>query len=103
MAPPASANVRLDRIFGRVGSFSRHGFFSGPHKSKPLRELSTKAMLSRRRDGLRGMSVPATASRQEDKLGHRARLRARLLSGGDEALADYEVLEFSAFCGARAR
>lgn len=27
-------------------------------------------------------------------LGHRARLRARLLSGGSEALADYEVLEY---------
>ncbi|WP_441339267.1 RadC family protein [Novosphingobium sp. B 225] len=27
-------------------------------------------------------------------LGHRARLRARLLGGGSEALADYEVLEY---------
>lgn len=35
-------------------------------------------------------------------MGHRARLRTRLLSGGDEALADYEVLEFLLF-GARAR
>ena len=29
-----------------------------------------------------------------DGAGHRARLRARLLGGGDEALADYEVLEY---------
>lgn len=29
-----------------------------------------------------------------DGAGHRARLRTRLLSGGDEALADYEVLEY---------
>jgi DNA repair protein RadC len=34
--------------------------------------------------------------------GHRARLRERLLSGGPEALADYEVLEYLLF-GARAR
>lgn len=31
---------------------------------------------------------------QHDGAGHRARLRARLLSGGSEALADYEVLEY---------
>ncbi len=34
--------------------------------------------------------------------GHRARLRERLLGGGDEALADYEVLEYLLF-GANAR
>lgn len=34
--------------------------------------------------------------------GHRARLRARLLDGGAEALADYEVLEYLLF-GAQAR
>ena len=33
--------------------------------------------------------------------GHRARLRTRLLSGGAEALADYEVLEFLLFAGIR--
>ncbi len=33
-------------------------------------------------------------------IGHRARLRARLIEGGAEALADYEVLEFILF-GAR--
>lgn len=31
--------------------------------------------------------------------GHRARLRERLLKGGTEALADYEVLEFLLFAG----
>ena len=34
--------------------------------------------------------------------GHRARLRARLLNGGAEALADYEVLEYLLY-GAQAR
>lgn len=34
--------------------------------------------------------------------GHRARLRHRLLTGGDEALADYEVLEYLLY-GANAR
>ena len=34
--------------------------------------------------------------------GHRARLRLRLLEGGPEALADYEVLEYLLF-GAQAR
>lgn len=33
--------------------------------------------------------------------GHRARLRARLLGGGDEALADYEVLEYLLFAAIR--
>lgn len=33
--------------------------------------------------------------------GHRARLRERLLSGGAEALADYELLEFLLFAGVR--
>ncbi|BBC72406.1 conserved hypothetical protein [Altererythrobacter sp. B11] len=37
-----------------------------------------------------------------DGAGHRARLRQRLLEGGAEALADYEVLEFLLF-GASAR
>jgi len=37
-----------------------------------------------------------------DGAGHRARLRQRLLEGGSEALADYEVLEYLLF-GARAR
>ena len=44
-------------------------------------------------------SAPDNAS---GAAGHRARLRERLLSGGAEALADYEVLEFLLF-GARAR
>ena len=34
--------------------------------------------------------------------GHRARLRQRLLEGGPEALADYEVLEYLLY-GAQAR
>ncbi len=34
-------------------------------------------------------------------VGHRARLRERLLKGGAEALADYEVLEFLLFAGMR--
>lgn len=33
--------------------------------------------------------------------GHRSRLRDRLLSGGNEALADYELLEFLLFAGVR--
>lgn len=33
-------------------------------------------------------------SKPNDAAGHRARLRKRLLEGGDDALADYEVLEF---------
>lgn len=37
-----------------------------------------------------------------DGAGHRARLRQRLLEGGPEALADYEVLEYLLF-GANAR
>ncbi|TNE33290.1 MAG: JAB domain-containing protein [Alphaproteobacteria bacterium] len=36
-----------------------------------------------------------------DGAGHRARLRERLLKGGAEALADYEVLEYLLFAGMR--
>lgn len=43
-----------------------------------------------------------TAGDTHDGTGHRARLRQRLLQGGPEALADYEVLEYLLF-GARAR
>ncbi|ANU07740.1 RadC family protein [Paraurantiacibacter namhicola] len=41
-----------------------------------------------------GKSAPAAGH-----TGHRARLRERLLSGGAEALADYEVLEYLLFAG----
>ena len=46
---------------------------------------------------LSAQGSPASAA-----TGHRARLRERLLSGGAEALADYEVLEYVLF-GANAR
>src|SRR5690606_22817178 len=36
---------------------------------------------------------------ETDAAGHRARLRQRLLGGGAEALADYEVLEYLLFAG----
>ncbi len=36
-----------------------------------------------------------------DGVGHRARLREKLLKGGPEALADYEVLEYLLFAGIR--
>ena len=39
------------------------------------------------------------ASASHGGAGHRARLRKRLLSGGAEALADYEVLEYLLFAG----
>jgi len=38
--------------------------------------------------------VPETEQDQHHGAGHRARLRERLLTGGAEALADYEVLEY---------
>lgn len=38
--------------------------------------------------------MPATEQDQHHGAGHRARLRERLLTGGAEALADYEVLEY---------
>ncbi|MBD3728384.1 MAG: DNA repair protein RadC [Sphingomonadales bacterium] len=38
---------------------------------------------------------------KHDGAGHRARLRERLLGGGAEALADYEVLEYLLFAGMR--
>ncbi|MBS3931059.1 MAG: DNA repair protein RadC [Sphingomonadales bacterium] len=41
-----------------------------------------------------GVRVAEKSDQPHDGAGHRARLRTRLLSGGDEALADYEVLEY---------
>jgi DNA repair protein RadC len=43
--------------------------------------------------------LPASESHEGD--GHRARLRQRLLDGGAEALADYEVLEYLLFAAHR--
>ncbi len=40
-------------------------------------------------------------SRHTDTTGHRQRLRERLLSGGSEAMADYELLEFLLFAAIR--
>src|SRR5689334_11424650 len=47
------------------------------------------------------MARPSTSSAAEKPhfLGHRARLRRRLLAGGTEALPDYELLEFLLFAG----
>ncbi len=41
--------------------------------------------------------APASDAGKKAGLGHRARLRERLLKGGAEALADYEVLEYLLF------
>ena len=49
-----------------------------------------------------GIGVAEDDLKADDTAGHRARLRRRLLDGGAEALADYEVLEYLLF-GARAR
>ena len=43
------------------------------------------------------MAQTATRTTPSDTLGHRQRLRARLIDGGAEALADYEVLEVLLF------
>ncbi len=44
-----------------------------------------------------GERLPQAEARAPGSTGHRARLRRRLLAGGAEALADYEVLEFLLF------
>jgi DNA repair protein RadC len=43
------------------------------------------------------LRVAADKQKPNDAAGHRARLRKRLLEGGAEALADYEVLEYLLF------
>jgi len=45
--------------------------------------------------------ITGTAVSAHGGSGHRARLRERLLKGGAEALADYEVLEYLLFAGMR--
>ena len=47
------------------------------------------------------LSTPESDSSKAAGIGHRARLRERLLKGGAEALADYEVLEFLLFAAVR--
>lgn len=44
---------------------------------------------------------PPDEGGKDDAAGHRARLRKRLLGGGAEALADYEVLEYLLFAANR--
>lgn len=46
--------------------------------------------------------MPGTERVTHDGIGHRARLRQRLLDGGSEALGDHEVIEYLLF-GARPR
>ncbi|WP_369410212.1 RadC family protein [Erythrobacter crassostreae] len=41
--------------------------------------------------------MPGSDSGKQAGIGHRSRLRSRLLNGGTEALADYEILEFLLF------
>ena len=48
-----------------------------------------------------GQEVPKSDSGKIAGQGHRARLRERLLKGGAEALADYEVLEYLLYAGTR--
>ncbi|MGB3738605.1 MAG: DNA repair protein RadC [Pontixanthobacter sp.] len=43
------------------------------------------------------MATQSEKAAKHDGAGHRSRLRERLLSGGAEALADYEVLEYLLF------
>ena len=47
------------------------------------------------------MSTPEKTSPTHAGAGHRARLRERLLTGGPDALADYELLEFLLFAAVR--
>ena len=54
-------------------------------------------------NALRGIRLPEGKERSAGHAGagHRARLRERVLNGGNEALADYELLEFLLFAGMR--
>jgi DNA repair protein RadC len=54
-------------------------------------------------DLLAELSLPKAEDKQMQHpgTGHRARLRERLLNGGNEALADYEVLEYLLFASMR--
>ncbi|MEL7189098.1 MAG: DNA repair protein RadC, partial [Pseudomonadota bacterium] len=48
-----------------------------------------------------GSSISQSNAGKTAGIGHRSRLRTRLLKGGAEALADYEVLEYLLFAGIR--
>jgi DNA repair protein RadC len=50
-------------------------------------------------NAMAGERLPKAEALSGGPAGHRARLRQRLLSGGAEALADYEVLEYLLFAG----
>ena len=51
-------------------------------------------MLHRQTAGRTGVADDRSDDREHHGAGHRARLRTRLLEGGAEALADYEVVEY---------
>lgn len=60
---------------------------------QPLRNALKGPKLPQAEDNSASSDAPA----KHDGAGHRARLRKRLLDGGPEALADYELLEFLLF------
>ncbi|MFV0645842.1 MAG: RadC family protein [Sphingomonadaceae bacterium] len=70
------------------------------------RPVTGNAVLSKHMAGARVLQADEKSSahsRDPDHagLGHRARLRSRLLGGGAEALADYELLEYLLFASIR--
>src|SRR5690606_5835284 len=65
-------------------------------------QAPAKAMRLAKGAGLSGDPSDPASTKGHAGTGHRARLRQRLLEGGAEALADYEVLEYLLF-GANAR
>lgn len=68
---------------------------SDPQPSDPLGYEHTRGRAGN--SAARPAAPAALAEKKHSGYGHRERLRARLLSGGSEALADYELLEFILF------
>lgn len=88
----------------------------GPPSYEESRTEPRRGLWSRLREGVAAQWAPASAAPSPSRhgsnraprthkepdpefhgIGHRSRLRARLIEGGADALADYEVLEFMLF------
>src|ERR1700722_11077142 len=97
--PPSPKTNRSRRSSSTPWPSPRPDTRSSPSRRRACttRPISSEALMA-----ARGQRQSGTDDRGDDKplyLGHRERLRERLLDAGADALPDYELLEFLLFAG----
>lgn len=94
-----SQNSTLTGLFDQINFAEPQSIFGPPEEVALFSDLEPALDDQTKKTAKIKKSAPP---HEHDGTGHRERLRDRLLTGGDEALADYEVLEYLLF-GASAR